>query len=372
MALRYDCEGVLSTIEWAHTQLASWGEASGYAMDKVMARRVQLSRSKPDSAQGLFARYLRGDNVPRGETQGDLLGHDLHAHYPSLPLWGVLRVGLAGYASPPGADRVRSLLDELQGRFERRITRFEGPGLTYVALVPSKAISLDLAAYGSCHATAVLLAMAMDVQDIHDSEAQQRWEGEPAYRGVSALLLGQRAFQCLMLAFAADECPVTAPLVAARVRQQVLDGLNADGKVLDTAAVDVDAAIEVAREAIEQSRAVSRSRYKQRAWLRNWLQSADERVALITPAITTAEAALASRQARPVLLTLRLSSGTRRRHVSVLGKRAKEKLMSEMRGYVTKATNPDPPAPVSAATDTSGPRHIPGNGPSGAGLTPAL
>lgn len=369
MALRYDCEGVLSTIEWAHSLLETRQQASGYAMDKVIARIVQLTRSKPDSAQGLFARYLRGDNVPRWETQADLIGDDAQAHYPSLPLWGVLRIGLTGYSSPDGAESVRNLLDDLQGRFERRITRYEGPGLTVVAVPPSKAFALDLCAYGSCHATAVLLAMAMDVQSLEDDAAAEALGKHRAYSAVSPLLVGQRAFQCLMLAFAADEFPVTAPLVAARVRQQVLDGLNADGEVLDTAAVDVPDAVAIAREALDEARHFSPSRYKQRAYLRDWLKSSDERVARITPTVTTPEVALASRQERPVPLVLRSPTGTRRRHASTLGKRAKAKLLSAMDGYVVL---PASPSPEVQPVDRSGPALVPDASLSPSHLAPTL
>lgn len=350
MALSYDCERILGTIEWAHQGLWQHGRGNGRAMDVLMGKlRSERASSAPERASR-YARYLRGDNVPRADAVFGLLGDDLRVNYWQLPLFDLLRVGVDGYGTRDGRNSVEFALDDLQRRFVRRITSYEGPGLTQVSVQPSRKIVLELCAYGSCHATAVLLAWAIDLQQQRDEfETRPDDFGAPPF---NPLYVGQRAFQCLIFAFAQGEFPVTGPLVAARVRQQVLDHLKADGQVLDTASIDVDAAVATAREVLDPAREGRANPFQQRAALRAWLKSQSLALEGVTPQITSPALAEAARQARPV--ALHLQAVDERGRPRLFGKRAQATLLEAMVGYVSSAGSTwrsNPPQDQSGAHD---------------------
>lgn len=331
MAWSYDVERILATIEWAHATLLEHGREGASAMDRVLAKCQSSKSGRKPEKWSRFARYLRGDNVPRGDTVCDLIRDDLRVNYATLPVFNVLRVGMDGYGTDGGNHQVEVALDDLQGRFQRRITRYEGPGLVVVSAPPTRKGGFELAAYASSHAVAVLLAWAMELQtERQHFDAAPNEYSSPPY---NALHMGQRAFQCLMLAFAQGEFPVTAPLMAARVRQKVLDRLCVDGQVLDTAAVDVDAAVKAARDALDLARAGRANAFQQRAFLRAWLKSNDPAVAQLTPQVAAPEQAHAARQARPVALHLRAADAKGR--ARALGKRAHTTFSKGMAEYVT-------------------------------------
>lgn len=332
MALSRDPEGVLSTIEWAHALLEQHKKASGYQMDALMRQKVQLSVSRKPS--GLFARYLRGDNVPRLTTQADLMDLD-RSCYLSLPLWEILRVGLEGHAFRAGYQRVWAAMDDLQGRFQRRVTRYDGPGQLVVLPEPTRQFAIEVCSYASSHAATVLLVRAMEMQpgkEDHSETARKTKANSPW----NALHMGQHAFRCLILAFASGEFPVTAPLTMARVRQRVLDGLCVNGHALDTASVPVEPAVEAARDVLAQARAKSSKSFRQRAYLRSWLKSSDDSLCALTPQITTLAEARDSRVNAPARLKLR-SPVSRKGHKRELGIRARTLLLDQLGQYVAES-----------------------------------
>lgn len=361
MPLSYDCERIFGTIEWAHATLRVFNVGSGYAMDQVMKERVELCGAK--GRPGLFARYLRGDCVPRPRTQVDLEEHSSSSFYLGLPIWDVLRVGFDGYSTREGQEAVEQAVLDVERWFEPRLTRYAGPGLVITNPQFTPPYGLRLCAHGSNYALTVLLNAALWFAEWSESETKEL-EGVPGVRprrvshATDPLRMGQRAFQCMVLSFAAGEFPVTAPLVAARVRQRILDRLIFHDKVLDTAAIDLNAAMDAGRQVLREAQAHSRARFKQRAWLQSWLKSGDSRVADMTPTIVEPAIAEASRQRRPVVLRLQAPAIGRHGHQHELGSKARDTLLRALHGYVVaEAAEDAADTAAHSPMDASGARY---------------
>jgi hypothetical protein len=342
--LRFDAETILGTIDWAHLTLRDYGVPSGYAMDAIMAKRVARFRGNPDRGRGHFARYLRGESSPSLQTVFDLdFEYSPTMGRIQLPMYEILRVGMQGYRGG-GRDRCDEALLEVERRFQRRLTRYEDRGMVMTQPELNSRFGLDLCTYGSSHALTVLLVAAMQFQlwaersdDSNDYERVAFARKGPTSRKCDPLLMGQRAFQCLILAIAAGEFPVTCALVVVRVRQRILDQLAFDGAVLDTAAIGIEDAVHVGRQALEQADAAGRTRSKQRAWLRAWLgDRANADCLRMTPPITTAAQAAESRARAPLELQLEAPALGRHSHRHQLGRKAKEILASALEDYIAK------------------------------------
>lgn len=338
--MRYDCEGILATIDWAHATLKDFCAKSGYAMDKIMAGSLQRFRGNPQLSRGHFARYLRGENCPSWLTANDLqMSSDLPMARLLLPLYDILRIGMVDYREYEGEQNVQNALLDVERRFQRRLTRYEEHGATLFNPRATPRYGLDICAYGSSHALAVLLGASMEFQVLYEGEIADELSAASRSKRIShqndPLLMGQRAFQCLVLAIAAGEFPVTSALVVARVRQRVLDQLCFRDNVLDTGAINLTNAIRIGQEALRQASAEGRTPSQQRARLRVWLNDRTNPDLLqITPPIATPEQAAASRARKPTLLQLDAPVLGRHSHRHQLGKKARALLASALDGYV--------------------------------------
>lgn len=346
--MRFDPEKVLATIDWAHATLQQYGARSGYAMDAIMAKQVRRFRGNPDRGRGHFARYLRGESAPCRDTLVDLdFGDTTAIERMHLPLYDVLRVGMDGYRDIEQERRVDDALLDVERRFQRRLTRYYERGVVMTTPELTPRYGLELSAYGSSYALTVLLAAAMQFQlwaeESEDSEDKE-WASSvkrTVLRRHGPLLMGQRAFQCLVLAIAAGEFPVTYALMTALVRQRVLDHLAFRGVVLDTAAIELEDAVEAGRQALQQAYGSGRTPSKQRAWLRAWLNDRDNSDCLrMTPAIVMPAHATESRTRNPMKLQLEAPPLGRHSHRHQLGRKAKEILTNALEGYVAIGAEP--------------------------------
>ena len=353
--MRFDSETVLATIDWAHATLEHYGANSGYAMDAIMARRLVRFRGNPDFGRGHFARYLRGESAPSGQTLFDLGVVDSPAaDRIQLPLYDILRIGMDGYRAGEQDCRVDEALLEVERRFQRRLTRYHDRGMVMTRPELTPRYGLDLCTYGSSYALTALLVAAMQFQRWSDEsdDPDERAASEREWRisrRHDPLVMGQRAFQCLVLAIAAGEFPVTYSLVVARVRQRVLDHLAFDGAVLDTAVIGIDDAVQIGRRALHEAHATGRTPSKQRAWLRAWLNdSGNPDCRMVTPPIVAPSQATESRVRNPVVLRLQAPPLGRHSHRHQLGRKARSILANALNGYIPEGGQPPlgSPAPV--------------------------
>lgn len=329
MASKLTCERILATIDWADQVLRDYGVQSGYGMDGVLrmgrygwSRRTRAprgSQAKAPIAPGRFARYLRGDCVPSRDVieqldAGDGLAHARFFH----PLYRVLQVGRDGYQEWEGQSSVEEVVDELDRRLPFRLTRYVDHGYTYEHKPMTRRRLLDLTACGDGYAVAALLMAVLQAD------------------GEEALLAGQCAFQCMVLAFARGEFPSTWPLVAARIRQQVLDRVVFDGKALDTTSIDLVAAVSTARQHAElnDSADVNTRASEDRQRLRAWLKSSSAHVAAITPPIVPIVQANRVPLRQRVPLKLQAPPRGRFNHVRDFGSSARPVLLRDLHDYV--------------------------------------
>lgn len=328
------CERVLATVEWADAALREHKVESGYAMDAVLRGDAQTERRrknrKDDSGPSespppsKFARYQRGDSVPSWQVIEQLFrGGDAAGRF-SHPLFDVLKVGLAGYQSADGDEIVLQALWDAERRIDQRLSRYIDAGIRFERLAMTRRRLRDLASCGDSYALTALLCGAME---LHHQE-------------LDPLLAAQRAFQCMVLMFARGEFGTTWPLLAARVRQQVLDRLEFEGRALDTASVDMAAAIDCARRviALKEFAEPSVRASRRRQLLRHWLDSADQDVTAITPRIVSSQVARNARANRPVVLQMLSTPRGRFGHVRDYGKSAKAVLRAALGDYVKDST----------------------------------
>lgn len=325
MSYRLDCERILATVDWADSVLLETGLQSGYAVDAFLAGRSprRTGQGAPKGASrpppGKFARYQRGDCVPsvsvveRLDTASGLaVGRFQH------PLYTVLRVGWENHESWQARDLLESALGDTERWLALRLSRFVDLGWTFERRPMTTRLMHSLAMTGTGHALTALLWGAMERAD----------HGEDPRPAI------ERALQCMVLAFARGEFPLTWPLVAARVRQQVLDAIAVDGRVADTASIDLSAAVSSARAVIAvvpgQRLATAAERRRR---VQQWLSSAPEATALSPQFVPPDEAAL-SRRANPVGLQMLPVPRGQFGHVRDFGRRARAVLVDALADYV--------------------------------------
>lgn len=315
----YSCERILAGVDWAHAELCAMNKASGYAMDELL-KEYQSGDPRP----GKFARYLRGENLPSERVLMELMSaHRSDAsERMQLPLYDVLA---RGHHALLDSDADIDVLFEIERRLTYRLTRhWSGNGLEAVEITPARASTL--ASHANSYALTALLVWAPSRQAL-DSDGG-------SVDSNACLLIGQRAFQCLILTMASGEFAQTGPVLTARVRQRVLDGLEWQGQQLDTASVDVAAAVEAGRRLLEQTRTQT-TPSKQRSALRKLLtQDNAADLAAITPKIVPVEHAQAMRAKHPVALAFPPTPGAKANRVSGYGLKARALLLKELAGYV--------------------------------------
>ena len=317
MPYAYTCERILATVDWAHAELREHKKASGYAMDAMLKTPQQGT-----SRAGKFARYLRGENTPNE----DLL-RQMPPNYGSEaierwyhPLYDVLQRGPAGLVDNPEPQ----WLFDIERRLDVRLTRhWSAMVIESVPITPARAQTL--AAYANSYALAALLTWALSGQFFDQTEAP----GSDA-----CLRIGQRAFQCLILSMASGEFPQTGPVLTARIRQRVLDQLQWKGYRLDTASVDVPAAVIVGRRWLAQTREHA-TPGKQRSALRALLKDGNaEDLATITPRIVPAAQAEAAHRQHRVRLAFGQIPSSKANLVSGYGARASRQLRIALNDYL--------------------------------------
>lgn len=315
----YSCERILAGVDWAHAELRAMNKTSGYAMDELLK-----DYQKGDPRPGKFARYLRGENMPNEMVLMELMsahGSDASERM-QLPLYDVLA---RGHQALLECDADVEVLFKIERRLDFRLTRYwSDNGIESVEITPARA--LTLATYANSYALAALLIWAPSRQAL-DTDGG-------AVDSKACLRIGQRAFQCLILAMASGEFPQTGPVLAARIRQRVLDPLEWQGHRLDTASIDVMAAVEVGRRLLEQARSQT-TRSKQRGALRKLLTQGDAAdLEIITPKIVPAERAAAMRQKHPVELAFGQLPIGKANLVVGYGASARRELQSSLGDYV--------------------------------------
>lgn len=327
MAAKLTVERILATVEWAHAVLFEHNRTSGYKVDELLTPRRRARKSEVQTdvpPTGQFARYLGGSCVPSREVieQLDTRGGLAPARF-AHPIYAVLRTGVARYSDNRGHFDIEDALFEVERFLSLKLTRVRDLGWAYERMPPTPRRALDLAVHGNGYALAALLAQAMELQE---SE-------------VDPLPTAQRAFQCMVLAFARGEFATTWPTMAVRVRQQVLDALQFDGQVLDTASLDVRAAVDACKNALQRvpQGGAQLTPSAQRQWVRSWLSQPDDRtVALMTPKRVAKDEALAARDRCPVILKMESLPLGRHGHIRDFGKRARAHLLAAMHGYVVE------------------------------------
>jgi hypothetical protein len=321
MATPLDCERVLATIDWSNIVLIEHELDSGYAVDeklRVLAAKRGVGRARVESpSPGKFARYQRGDCAPN-RTVLDLL--DTRSGWAGgrfyHPLYSFMRVGWEGFSDP----KARRDLAREEVRIERwldiRLSRFVDMGQTSEWRLMTRPLMRALAANGTGYALAALLHGALRAEDM----------GENPKAAV------QHAVECMVLAFARGEFQVTWPLVAARLRQQLLDRFEADGRVADTASLDLRAAVRAAREWLENLDLEGKMRPTDgcRAFY-EWRKSESGR--LLDIAFVPVEEAEAARIRHPVRVALEPVPRGQFEHVRDLGQRARKIVRTALGEY---------------------------------------
>ena len=317
MPYAYSCERILATVDWAHAELREQKKASGYAMD-AMLKSLQIGTSRA----GKFARYLRGENTP-----SEYLLREMSPNYGSEaierwhhPLYDVLQRGPAGLVYDPEPQ----WLFDIERRLDVRLTRhWSAMVIESVPITPARA--LTLAAYANSYALAALLTWALSSQFFDQTEAP----GSDAH-----LRIGQRAFQCLILSMASGEFPQTGPVLTARIRQRVMDQLQWKDYRLDTASVDVPAAVIVGRRWLARTRECT-TPGKQRSALRALLNRGNtEELAAITPKIVPAAQAAEAHRQHPIRLAFGQTPSGKANLVFGYGARASRQLRVELEDYI--------------------------------------
>lgn len=212
-------ETVLATVDWAHCVLRVTGATSGYALD--------------GDRSGLFARYLRGDNSPR---LFEVIYRDapMPGNGTAIRFFHPIYVVLG--RSPSDGDLNYALITASR-RVHTRVFDTSGALLPGNALRPATSRRLlDLAVQGDGFALATLIAYFFKAARM----------AEPAL----ALEAGLRAWQCLLLAVAGGEFAAIGRLLAARLRQQVLNQAVHQGETWDTATPDLQVVLPALRRAV--------------------------------------------------------------------------------------------------------------------------
>lgn len=333
MAYRLDCERVLATVDWADSVLVETGLKSGYAVDAFLRglKRSSVRRGTTEEASppppGKFARYQRGDCAPSHRVLEQLdTATGLAVGRFQHPLYTVLQVGWEGRDSWQSRDLLEAALGDTERWLGLRLSRFVDLGWTFERRPMTARLMQSLAMMGTGHALTALLWGAMERAD----------HGEDPRPAI------ERAMQCMVLAFARGEFPLTWPLVAARVRQRVLDAIVVEGHVADTAALDLGTAVRSAQAlfAVTPGARLEPAAQRRRR-LQEWLSSAPQAAAL-KPRFVVPEEAAQSRRAHPVAVQMLPVPRGQFAHVRDFGRRAREVLTSALGDYVVLGETPTP------------------------------
>lgn len=325
MATPLDCERVLATIDWSEIVLIEHGFDSGYKVDKklhALARKGSSTRTSNQSPRpGKFARYQRGDGAPNKSVREQLETRSGWAaarfHHP---IYSLMRVGWDGFGDVKTRRALYSEEVLIERWLEIRLSRFVDMGTWSERRPMSPSLMRALAANGTGYALAALLHGALRSEDM----------GESPRDAV------QRAVECMVLAFARGEFRLTWRIVAARVRQQLLDRFEIQGLVADTASMDLAAAVDAAREWLAHLDLDGKMSPADggRAF-RKWRNSESGR--LLDIAFVPIEDAKAARARRPVPVTMEPIARGQFQHERDFGKRARKVVKDALADYAADA-----------------------------------
>ncbi|GEM_PF-3404273 len=320
MPYAYSCERILATVDWAHASLREQGRSSGYAMDSLFG-----AYPKGTQRSGKFARYLRGENTPNEALLTKMMmSRSSHAvERMHLPLYEVLQ---RGHDALLDDDPDFNVLFDIERRLDFRLTRYwSETTIETIDITPPRALAL--AAYANSYALAALLVWAPSLQ---------YWERIKVPKvSHSCLVIGQRAFQCFVLAMARGEFPQTGPVLGARIRQRVLDPLEWQGHKLDTASIDIAAAVAMGRRVLASAR-TEPTLGKRRNALRRMLNRNEAKyLEAITPKIVPAEQADAARRLHRTKLAFGQQPKGKANLVRDYGSRASRHLRMALGDYLS-------------------------------------
>lgn len=238
------------------------------------------------------------------------------------PLYTVLRVGSAGRDSWQFRDLLEGALGDTERRLAVRLSRYVDLGWTFERRPMTPRMMLTLAASGTSYALTALLCGAME-------RAEYGEDPRPAI---------ERALQCLVLAVSRGEFRLTWPVIAARVRQQVLDTITLDGRVADTAPINLTAAVVEARAVLKEASNARCTPKQCTQRVRAWLSGSE--AAMLKPRFVHPDEALASRRRHPVALKMLPIPRGQFAHVRDYGRRAREVLARALADYVREDGEP--------------------------------
>jgi len=266
--MKMTCEDVLATVQWAHHAMYSQGFDSGLAFDvggtrssrksqeqsptSSATKRLRGEAGKPPSKH---ARYLRGDTVPRHEYVRDVaILESTGSTYGIFhhPVFDVLRDAVRGTTAEG------HWLGTLAPRLHCAVLEplVDQSWLSIKPITHRLLNSLAIQADG--YALAALLAIALEFAGSDDNDL--------------ALLVAERAFQCMIFSFAGGEFSRIYTTLSVRTRQLLLDKIQCDGLALDTATLDIHEAIVAVQNAMKQSGINSESSpVRKRAFFRQLL-----------------------------------------------------------------------------------------------------
>lgn len=315
-------ERVLATVDWAHVAMEGSGRGSGYAMDPRPRRAVDGKAGSPPRARahslGLFARYLRGDTSP---SQEQLFYMDQQVE----GAWSRFSHPLYLLLANPSTEwhELVEILDDLATRLQSRIFQTDGPQGSGVYQLPTTSRrQTDLAVQGDGYAFTALLALALHAKGEEDFPL--------------ALDVSTRAYQCMLFAFARGEFRSIRTALTVRIRQQVLDQIECQGMVLDTASLDIEAGIAQLHALLDRhglADPATNGAARRRLFRQILAGDHGELLPLITPVRVSVAVAAAHRvQHRKPIEMDSLPRG-RFQHVRRFGKRARGVLSTALADY---------------------------------------
>jgi hypothetical protein len=313
-------ERVLATVDWAHIVLEGSGQASGYAMDPRPRppKDNEAGRSARAHSPGLFARYLRGDTTPSSD-QLYYMDERVEGSWSrfSHPVYRLL--------AKPTTEwyELVEILDDLALSLHCRIFDIDGAqGPGKYQLPTTSRRQTDLAVQGDGYALTALLALALHAK------------GEENFP--LALDVATRAYQCMLFAFARGEFWSIRSALAARIRQQILDQIECNDMVLDTASLDIEAGIARLRELLERHHLVeptANSAARRRLFRQILAGEHTGVLPLITPRRVPVAMAAACRAQHQRPIEMDSQPRGRFQHVPRFGKRARSVLRAALAGY---------------------------------------
>lgn len=315
-------ERVLATVDWAHFAMEGRGRGSGYAMDPRPRRSTDGKAGPPTRTRthslGLFARYLRGDTAP-SEQQLYYMDERVEGSRSRFyhPLYRLLAEPTTEW------HELVEILDDLALSLQCRIFDIDGaqgPGMYQLPTTSRR--QTDLAVQGDGYALTALLALALHAKGEEDFAL--------------ALDVATRAYQCMLFALARGEFRSIRTALTVRIRQQVLDQIECQGMVLDTASLDIEVGIARLRELLDRHGLAdpgANGAARRRLFRQVLAGGHGELLPLITPArVPVAVAAALRVQHRKSIEMDSLPRG-RFQHVRRFGKRARGVLSAAISDY---------------------------------------